>query len=307
MQGRGVDRVIRPIAPHAVGLGVSLNQRNPGLIAAGVLQIADGFGIDWEEAAGRAIFGSHVGDGRAVGERQIVQTLAVEFDELVHHAVLAQHLHDLQHQIGGRGAFHHRAGQFEADNFGDQHGDGLAQHGGLSLDPADAPAQDRHAVDHGGVAVGADERVGIGDLMAVLVGVGPNGLGEIFQVHLVADAGAGRHNAEVVKRVLAPFQEDITLHVPLIFAVDVGLERAGGAEFVDHHRVVDDQINRCQRVDGLGLAAQPLDAVAHRRQIDHGRNAGEVLHQHAGGAVGDLDRVLAAHLSPVGEGFDVVD
>ena len=72
MQGRGVDRVIGPIAPHAVGLGVSLNQRDPRLIAAGVLQVADGFGINREEATGGAVFGGHVGDGGAVGERQMV-------------------------------------------------------------------------------------------------------------------------------------------------------------------------------------------------------------------------------------------
>ena len=39
----------------------------------------------------------------------------------------------------------------------------LAEHGGLGLDAADAPAQHGQAVDHGGVAVGADHGVGIGD------------------------------------------------------------------------------------------------------------------------------------------------
>ena len=221
--------------------------------------------------------------------------------------MLAQHLHDLEHEVGGRGAFDHGAGQFEADNFGDQHGDGLAEHRSLGLDPANTPAKDGHAVDHGGVAVGADEGVGIGDLMAVLVCIGPDGLGEVFKVDLMANPGAGRHDAEVVERVLTPFQEDIPLHVAFIFAIDVVLKGARGAKFVDHHRVVDDQIDGGQRVDGLGIATKALDAVAHGRQIHHGRNAGEVLHQDAGGAVGDLDRVLAAHLAPVGEGFDVVD
>jgi hypothetical protein len=131
---------------------------------------------------------------------------AEEFDELADHALLAQHLRDGQHEVGGGRALRQLAGQFEADHVGDQHGDGLAEHGGLRLDAADAPAQHAHAVDHGGVAVGAVQRVRIGEGLAAILG-GPDDLGEVFQVHLVADAGAGRHDAEIVERFLAPAQE----------------------------------------------------------------------------------------------------
>ena len=64
----------------------------------------------------------------------------------------------------------------EADHFGDDHRDRLAEHRRLRLDPADAPAQDAEAVDHGGVAVGADQRVGIGDLPPVLAGPPTSGV-----------------------------------------------------------------------------------------------------------------------------------
>ncbi len=84
---------------------------------------------------------------------------AVELDELADDAVLAQHLGDRQHQVGGRHALLQRAGQLEADHLGDQHRDRLAQHRRLGLDAADAPAEHRQAVDHGRVAVGADQRV----------------------------------------------------------------------------------------------------------------------------------------------------
>jgi hypothetical protein len=47
-----------------------------------------------------------------------------------------------------------------------------------------------------------------------------------------------------------------------------------------------------QRVDLLRVAAQRLDPVAHGGEVDHRRHAGEVLHQHARGAIGDLARVL---------------
>ena len=38
----------------------------------------------------------------------------------------------------------------------------------------------------------------------------------------------------------------------------------------------------------LGIAAELRHGVAHRGEIDHGRHAGEVLHQHARRAEGDL-------------------
>ena len=88
---------------------------------------------------------------------------AVEFDELADHAELAQHLGDGEDEVGGGGALAQFAGELEADDLRDQHGDGLAEHGGFGLDAADAPAEHAEAVDHGGVGVGADERVGIGD------------------------------------------------------------------------------------------------------------------------------------------------
>ena len=307
MQRIGIDRRIVRTPPETVLLGIGLDQRDPILRAARLAQIAQRLVIDREEAAGRAVFGRHVGDGRAVGERQVIQARTEEFDELADNALLAQHLDDLQHQIGAGGALDHLAGQLEAHDLGDQHGDRLTKHRGLGLDAADAPAQNRQAVDHGGVAVGADQRIWIGDHLAGLVLVGPDRLRQVFQVDLVADARARRDDAEVVERALAPLQEGIALHVPLILAVHVHLESAGIAEFVDHDRVVDDQVNRVQRVDLLGIATKRHDPVAHRGQVHHCRHAGEVLHQHAGRAVGDLARVLAAFRTPFAEGADVVD
>jgi hypothetical protein len=103
------------------------------------------------------------------------------------------------------------------------------------------------------------------------------------------------------------FRNCIALHVALVFAVHVHLEGARVAELVDHHRVVDDQVHGVQRVDLLRVAAQRLDPVAHRGEVDHGRHAGEILHQHARRAIGDLARVLAALGGPCRERLDVVD
>ena len=110
---------------------------------------------------------------------------------------------------------------------GNEHGGRLAEHGGFRLDAADAPAEHRKAIDHGGVAVGADERVGKGifDGLAVdLLLLGPDGAGEIFEIDLMADAGAGRHDAEIVEGALAPFEEGVALAVAVIFELDILLE-----------------------------------------------------------------------------------
>ena len=72
------------------------------------------------------------------------------------------------------------------------------------LDAANAPAQHREPVDHGGVAVRADQRVREGELGFPVLLLGPHGLGEIFEIDLVTDAGSGRHHAEIVERARAP-------------------------------------------------------------------------------------------------------
>ena len=109
----------------------------------------------------------------------------------------------------------------------------------------------------------------------------------------MADAGAGRHHAEIVERALPPFEEGVALAVAVIFEVDVLLERLGVGEVIHHHRMVDHEVDGRQRVDLLGVLAQRLHRVAHGGQVDDGGNAGEVLHQHAGRAEGDFLLVRA--------------
>ena len=207
-------------AIEALRLGVGLDQRDAVGLAAGVVEVADGLAVDREEAAGGAVFRRHVADGGAVFERHVIEAGAEELDELADDALLAEHLGDGEHQVGRGDALAEPAGEAEADDLGDEHRDRLAEHRRLGLDAADAPAEHGEAVDHGGVAVGADERIGIGQGAAVLA-ASPHGLREIFEVDLVADAGAGRHDAEIAEGLLAPAEEPVALAVPLIFELDV--------------------------------------------------------------------------------------
>ena len=48
---------------------------------------------------------------------------------------------------------------------------------------------------------------------------------------------------------------------------------------IDLHRVIDDELDRLQRIHLLRIAAQRDDAIAHRRQIHHAGHASEVLQQ----------------------------
>ena len=110
----------------------------------------------------------------------------------------------------------------------------------------------------------------------------------MLQVHLVADAGGRRHHPEAAERLLAPAQELVALDVAPVLQLDVAGQRLGPPEHVDLDRVVDDQVGRDERVEPLRVAPSLGDGVAQRRQVDHGRDAREVLHQHAGGEEADL-------------------
>ncbi len=242
-QAVGEYRLLARQAPQALGLAVGLHQFHQFVGAPGQSQVVQGDVIHREEAAGGAVFRCHVGDGGTVRQGQVGQAVTVELDEFADHAFLAQHLGHRQHQVGGGDAFLELAGELEADDFGNQHRHRLAEHRRLGFDPAHAPAQYAKAIDHGGVGVGAHQGVGEGVGAAVLV-LGPDRAPQVFQVDLMADAGARRYHAEVVEGALAPAQEGVALAVTLHLDIDVLLEGAAAGELVHHHRVVDHQVHR---------------------------------------------------------------
>ena len=126
---------------------------------------------------------------------------------------------------------------------------------------------------------------------------------EIFEIDLVADAGVGRNDFEILEGGLAPAQESVALDVALEFEFGVEAEGVRGAELVDLHGVVDDQLGGEQRIDALGIAAHALHGIAHGGEIDDGGNAGEILQQDARGHEGDF--FLRGVGSPSGESANV--
>ena len=118
--------------------------------------------------------------------------------------------------------------------------------------------------------------------------LGPNSFGQEFQIDLVTDAGTGRHHGEIIKGTLAPLQKGIPFAIALEFFFDIFVQGAYSAGLVHHDRVIDDQITGGQRIDLLRITTHFGHGVAHGSQIDHGRDASEILHQHAGGSIGNF-------------------
>jgi hypothetical protein len=164
-----------------------------------------------------------------------------------------------------------------ADDVRGQEINRLSQHARLGLDAADAPAHDADAVDHRGVRVGADECIRIVNT----VGVAEHALGEELQIDLVHDADAGRHDLEGVERLHAPLEELVALAVARELEFEVLLQCVGRARKVHLHRMVDDQVNRHERLDDLRILAHPRDRRPHGGKVDQQRHAGEILQDDA--------------------------
>ena len=170
----------------------------------------------------------------------------------------------------------HAAMQLESDHRRQQHRDRLAQHAGFGFDAADAPAEHAEAIDHGGVGIGADQRVGIGFPSLCRLQAEHDG-GQVFEIDLVHDAGVGRHHAEVLKGGLAPAQEDVALAVALEFEQRIDAECFRAAVAIDLHGVVDYQVGGQQGIGALGVGAEGGQRVAHGGEIDDAGHAGEIL------------------------------
>ena len=285
-------------AEQALLLGVRLDQLDQLVRAPRLAHVAERPVVHREDGGRRPELRRHVGDGGAVGDGQGAQAGAEELDELADDAAAAQELGDRQHQVGRGDARLQRAGQPDAEHLRRGQVERLAEHRGLGLDPADAPAEHAERVDHRRVRVGADQRVREGDTVAHL-----DDLAQVLEVDLVDDAHPRRDDAEVLEGALRPAEQRVALGVALELAVDVALVGAVGAERVDLDGVVDHQVDGHQRVDLAGVAAAAGDGVAHRGQVDHGRDAGQVLHDHARGHEREVR--VGRRIGPCGEGVDV--
>jgi len=216
---------------------------------------------------------------------------------------LTQPLRDGEHEVGRGDSGLERAHQLDADDARQEHRDRLAEHRRFGLDAAHSPAEDAEPVDHRGVRVGADQRVGIRET----AGIAEHHLRQVLQVHLVADAAVGREHAQGLEGLLRPAQERVALAVALELELGVARQRIGGAREVGDDRMVDHEVDGDDRLDVVGVAAEARDCVAQRGQVGDRGHAGEVLHQHARGHELDLATTrLLSGTAPVRDRTDVV-
>src|SRR5439155_3151880 len=92
---------------------------------------------------------------------------------------------------------------------------------------------------------------------------------------------ARRDHAEGLEGLARPAEERVALAVALVLALEVALVDVLRAEEVGLDGVVDDQVNRNERLDLRGILARALHRGAHRCEVDRGRNAGVVLKKDA--------------------------
>ena len=70
--------------------------------------------------------------------------------------------------------------------------------------------------------------------------------------------------------------------------------------------MVDHEVDRDERVDLVDIAAHPRHRRAHRGQVDHAGDAGEVLEDDTSRQIGQLDVRRGLGGIPVGEGRHVI-
>ena len=137
--------------------------------------------------------------------------------------------------------------------------------------------------------VRAYQRIRVGVAHAVLFRL-EHHASQILEIHLVNDAGVGRHHFEIVERRLTPAQESITLDIARELDFIVRCQRLRRAVLIDLDGVIDHKLGGRQRVHAFGIAAESRDRLAHRGEVHNTGHAREVLQDDARGREGDLVR-----------------
>jgi len=304
-KGGEVDGVLSGVdAEKILGAIVVFNESHEFLRTPGTLQVGESFLIDGEVAHGGSVFGGHVGNGGAIRKGEFSGTRAIEFDKLTNDFVLAKNLGEGESKVGGGGSGREFASEVDADDFRGEEGERLTEHSRFGFDSADAPANDAETVDHGGVGIGADERVGVSEEGTIGLFFGKNATSEVLEVNLVNDADAWGDDAKGLESLLAPLKEFVAFAVTFKFVLHVEHEGLLGAVDVDLDGVIDDEIDGDEGFDELRIFFEPSDGIAHSGEIDEKGYASEVLQNDARDGEGNFFRGRFFGI-PAGKIFDV--
>ena len=269
--------------------GVLLHQCDLLRLTAGQFQIINGLLVDVEHSRRCAVFRAHIGNGRAVANRQAVGAIAEKFHIGANHALFAQKFGQGQDDVGRGDAGLTFASELHANNVRQTHHGRAAEHDGFGFQTTHANRNHAQGIHMRRVAVGADAGVGEGNAVAVL-----NHRRHFFEVDLVHDAVARRNHVDVFKRGRAPVDEVETVFVAAIFDVTVFLEGVGVIAAAFHRqRVVDDQLRLHHRIDFGRIAALIGNRIAQTGQIHQGGLAENVVAHHAGREPREINFALA--------------
>jgi hypothetical protein len=197
---------------QALRLCVSLHQRDLCRVAPGEAQVVERHVVDREDRDGGAVLRAHVAERRTVRHGEGAEAFAEELDEHADDAHLAQPLGNREHEVRRGGALREAACQAHTQHLGYQHGAGLAQHRGLGLDAADAPAHHAQPLT---MVVCESVPTSVSGYATVRPSTFSEKMTarEPLDVDLVDDAGVRGDHREVVEGPLAPAEEGIPLAV----------------------------------------------------------------------------------------------
>ena len=180
-----------------------------------------------------------------------------------------------EHDVGRGDASGRRAVEPHANKFRFRDHVGLAEHDGLDLDAADAPAEHAERIDHRRVRVPADCKIGKGQRGCVRLVKQRDG-GDLLQMDLVDDAGTGRKHLQALERALGPLEKLVALAVALELAREVDRFGIRRRVRIDLQRVVHHEGDRHAGIDFFRIAAAARHLRAQRREVHQHGNAGGV-------------------------------
>ena len=277
------------VGPQAGSLGVVLDQRHLLRLAAGQLEIIDGLLVDVEHRSGGTVLRAHVGNGRAVADRQAIRTCAEELDPGTDHTLLAQELGDRQDDVGGGNARLALASQLDTDDVGQAHHRRQTEHHGFRFQTANADGDHAQGIDVWGVRVGTHAGIREGHAAARL-----DHRAHLLQVNLVHDAVTGRNHVDVLERGLGPLDEVETVLVTTVFdGAVLGEGIRVEARSFHGQGVIDDQLGRHYRVDLGRISALLGNGITQAGQVDQRSLTEDVVADHARRVPGEVEVTLA--------------
>ena len=264
VQGALVLRGLEAVGPQPGVAGKVFDQLHLRIIAPGECEVVNGLLVDEEHRRGGAILGRHVGDGGAIAQRQCRGAFASKLEPGANNFLFSQELGHRQHHIGGGDAGTRLAAELDAHDIGQPHPGGAPEHDILGFKAAHTNRDHAECVDMRRVAVGTDAGIRKRDAITHL-----DHRRHFLQIDLMHDAVARRDHIDILEGRFGPVDEMKAVFIATIldravFCEGIGVEAAA----LHRQRVVDDQLNRHDRVDLGRITALIGNRVAKTGEID---------------------------------------